>query len=197
MLSEGEASLGWRASGLRVKTRELIENFFALARAEDRPLRPIEFVRAQGRVPHDVLGTTYGVLTLISEKFRSVLQDSGFTGWATFPVAVVVDGSPLPGYHGLAVTGRCGAIDDDLSERVIVPPPVPGGAAMPHLRGLCWSPESWDGSDLFMAENYSGVFVVERVKQALEAAEITNVAFERLSEVERMWTADGNLLDSD
>lgn len=195
-LGEG-STLGPRSSGLRLRTSGLIDDPFALARGEERPSKPIEFVRAEGRVPHDLIGTTYAVLTLVSEKFRSVLEDHGFTEWTTFPVEIVVDGNALPGYEGLAVTGRCGAIDDDLSERVIVPPPVPGGAAMPHFRGLCWPPESWDGSDLFMAENYSGVFVVERVKDALEAAGITNVAFRRLSEVERMWKADGSLLDDE
>lgn len=113
----------------------------------------------------------------------------------TFPVRVALDGSrELQGYRGLAVTGRCGAIDDSLSAEILLPPPVPGGRAGRALRGLCFPPASWDGSDVFTAEDYAGAFVVNRVKEALEAARVTNVEFSRLSTLERTWRADGSPL---
>jgi hypothetical protein len=50
-------------------------------------------------------------------------------------VVVVTDGSERRDYVVLSVEGRSGPIDDALSERVTLPPPVPG-APGPGLRGL-------------------------------------------------------------
>lgn len=183
---------------LRVSSRELLRNDFALARGEERPSEPIEFVPAEGRIPGDLIGTTYATITLVSERFLDVLREHGFTGWTTFPARVFLgDGRELDGYHGLAVRGRCGAIDDSLSEKVTLPPPVAAGRARPGLRGLCFPPESWDGNDVFTAEGYAGAFVLERVKEALERADLTNVAFRRLSEIERVWRADRSVIQAD
>lgn len=194
-LSEGYEGLGPTGRALRVSSRELLKNDFALARGEDQPAEPTEFVRDEGRTPHDVVGTTHAMLILVSERFLGVLRQHGFTGWTTFPARIFLDdGSELQGYDGLAVTGRCGAIDDSLSEEVILPPPAPGGRARPGLRGLCFPPDSWDGSDIFTAEGYAGMFVVEAVKRALQKAGITNIDFRRLSEIERIWRADGRLV---
>jgi uncharacterized protein DUF1629 len=195
-LSEG-ATLGGRSSGLRVTPRGPLDNAFALVLGEERPAEPIEFVRSQGRIPYDLIGTTWAVVDLVSAKFRGVLEEHGFTGWTTFPVRIIVDDDQeaLHGYEGLAVTGRCGALDDSLSERVTLPPPVVGGREAAGLRGLCFPPDSWDGSDVFTHEGRAGVCVVERVKDALEHAGVTNVKFSRLSEIERTWKADGSLLD--
>jgi len=194
-LGEG-ATLGPRGSGLRLKTVERVDNVFALVLGEDRPAEPLELVRAEGRVPYDLIGTTYASLCLVSAKFQGVLKEHGFTGWTTFPVRIIDDDDgALRGYEGLAVTGRCGAIDDSLSERITLPPPVVGGCEAAALRGLCAPPDSWDGSDVFTAEGRADVFVVERVRDALEQAGVTNVKFSRLSEIERMWKADGTLLE--
>jgi hypothetical protein len=169
----GEA---FKRGALRVSSRELLHDEAKLTRAEERPSAPMEFIRAEGRRPYDLIGTTYASLKLVS------------TGWTTFPVTVLLeDGSELEDYEGLAVTGRCGSIDDSLSEEILLPPPVPGGQAGYGLRGLCFQPESWDGSDVFTAEGYAGIFVVERVKDALEQAHVTNVDLRRLSEIERRW----------
>jgi hypothetical protein len=195
MLGEGYEGLGPRARALRVRSRDLLENDFALARGEERPLEPIEFIRDQGGAPCDVVGTTYATLTLVSKRFLDALREHGFTGWTTFPVRIFLEkGSELEGYHGLAVTGRCGPIDDTLSEEIIVPPSVPGGRAGPGLRGLCFEPSSWDGSDVFTAAGYAGIFVVKAVKRVLEEVGITNVDFERLPEIERIWRADGSVI---
>jgi hypothetical protein len=194
-LSEGYEGLGPGGRALRVSSRELLHNDVAFARGEARPTEPIEFVRDEGRTPHDVVGTTYASLILVSERFLDVLREHRFSGWATFPVRVFLDeGTELDGYHGFAVIGRAGPIDDSLSEEVILPPPAPHGRARRGLRGACFPAESWDGSDVFACGESSAVTVTEAVKQALEEAEITNVAFKRLSEIERIWRADGSLL---
>jgi hypothetical protein len=180
-----------------VASREPVPNPFALARGEERPPEPIEFVGDEGRIPGDLIGTTYATLILVSQRLLKVLGQHHFTGWTSFPVRVFLDdGGELEGYHGFAVTGRCGAIDDSLSDEIVLPPPVPTGRAMPGLRGLCFPPESWDGSDVFTAEGYASPFVVERVKEALERTDVTNVEFRRLSEIERIWRADRSLTDA-
>lgn len=65
------------------------------------------------------------------------------------------------------------------------------------MRGLCFPPESWDGSDIFTAEGYAGIFAVEAVKEALEGAGVTNVDFRRLSEIERIWRADRSVIPAE
>jgi hypothetical protein len=95
-------------------------------------------------------------------------------------------GQTVPGYGGLAVTGRCGNLDDSMS--VQVPRIYPGGI-FPVLKGLLFDPASWDGSDFFMpAQRFSFVFVVEAVKKAFERAKIRNVKFTPLDQFERSWS---------
>jgi hypothetical protein len=194
-MDEGATLGANRSGGLRLKCRERIDNPFALARGEARPTRPLKFVPAEGRVPHDFIGTTNASVHLVSAKLQDVLDEHGFTGWTTFPVMVIDDdGAELPGYAGLAVTGRCGPIDDRLSERITLPPHFGGGPERRGLRGIYFRPDSWDGSDLFAPKDSASVYVVERVKDALAAAGVTNVQFERLSEFERTWRANGTPL---
>lgn len=54
-LGEGYEGLGPRGRALRVSSRELLHDDFALARGDDRPSEPIEFIRDEGRTPHDVV----------------------------------------------------------------------------------------------------------------------------------------------
>jgi Immunity protein family (Imm11) len=198
-LSEGREGLGPTNRALRVRSRRLLQNDLAIARAEHVPGEPIDFVRAEGHKPYDVIGTSYATLLLVSSRFRGVLRSHGFTGWTTFPVRIFLDdGDELDGYSGIAITGRCGPIDDNQSEKVTLPLPLPHGRARLGLRGLCFPPDTWDGSDLFTSEaGGAWIFVVERVKDALERAQLRNFEFERLSEIERSWRADGRLIESE
>jgi hypothetical protein len=196
-LHEGPEGLGYRTMALRADPPDslTLDEAAALHQGRLRPESPIEFVQHEGREPMDLLGTTIG-LTLISDAFHDVLSDASFSGWTTFPVRVVLDdGSELRGYHGLAITGRCGQIDDSLCEEVVLPPPVPGGRARRGIRGLCFRPESWDGSDLFAPPDSSYLWVGDTVRVAVERAGMTNVRFQRLSEIERIWRADGSLIE--
>jgi hypothetical protein len=196
-LGEGDEGLSHGGRALRVRSLDVLDSALGLARGEHVPSKPIEFVHDEGRKPQDMVGTTDGRPVLVSQRLIDVLRDHGFSGWRTFPVRLTLeDGTELRGYHGFSVTGRCGPIDDSLSDQVMLAPPVPGGEPAPGLRGLCFTPGSWDGSDIFTsAAGGAMIFVVERVKDALERAGITNVAFQRLSEIERIWRADGTLME--
>lgn len=196
LLGEGEAGLSSGGRALRVSSRDLLDDPAAIARAEVKVSAPITFVREEGSEAMDLVGTTYAVLFLVSDRFIRVLHQSRFTGWGTFSVDLEgVEGITPDGHRGFVVTGRCGPIMDELSQSVIVPPPVPGGRSSRQLRGLCFQPETWDGSDVFMPESGGWVFVVEEVKDALEAAGMTNVEFRRASDVHRAWRADGSVID--
>jgi hypothetical protein len=137
-------------------------------------------------------GTTLA-RNLVSARFVGVLNAHGFTGWRTFAVTIE-EPEEIPDYFVLGVTGRCGPIDDALSDRIIIPPPVPQGRPSPGLRGLCFAPETWDGSDIFLAENYNGHFVTTAVKDAIEVAGLANVELQCLADVERGWHIGGSLV---
>jgi hypothetical protein len=115
------------------------------------------------------------------------LREHDFTGWTTYPVELYDKaGQAVPGYHGLAVTGRTGPIDPDLSPVMTVPPPVPEGKAMPHRIGHRFWPETWDGSDLFSPEGTMLVLGVQEVRDALVEAKVTNVESRRITEIETL-----------
>jgi hypothetical protein len=155
-----------------------------LIRAEVQPANPIEVGRAMGSAePGDVIWTTHAIPIIISDSVVNLLRTHGFTGWSLYPVAVRnKQGKTVPGYSGLAVTGRCGDIDFSMSVKI---PRIRPAGIFPVLKGLLFDPASWDGSDFFMPARRSGhVFVVEKVKKAFEKAKIRNVSFEPLDQVE-------------
>jgi hypothetical protein len=155
----------------------------ALTRGEVELREPIRFAHDEGSRIKDHIGTTKALLHLVSDRFISALD--GFSGWRTYPVEVYdADGELIVGYHGLAVTGRSGPIDDELSPVMVLPPPVPRGAAMPHRIGIRFWPETWDGSDVFMPEERGWVLVTQAVRDALSDAKITGIELHRITEIE-------------
>jgi hypothetical protein len=128
---------------------------------------------------------------IVSPRFVEVLRAGDFSGWTTFPIGVIGRLSEeLREHRGLAVTGRSGPPDRSREERVVLPPPVPNGEAMPHRLGL--HPQDWDGSDLFVPEGTTHICVSERVRDAVARARLTGVEFTRLTEYVR---ADLDALD--
>jgi hypothetical protein len=157
---------------------------FSLTRAEMQPSHPVTVRWAMGSVkPGDVIWTTMGVVVIVSESVVQLLRAHGFTGWSLYDVSVRdKQGQLIPGYSGLAITGRCGKID--YTRTVVVPRVYPAGI-FPIGKGLLFEPESWDGSDLFMpADNFGYKFMVEGVKKAFERAKIRNVYFTPLDQFE-------------
>jgi hypothetical protein len=51
--------------------------------------------------------------------------------------------------------------------------------------GLFFDETSWDGSDLFQPQGTLFVLVRDSVRRALEEAKVRNVAFERITDIER------------
>jgi hypothetical protein len=157
---------------------------FGLTRAEMQPSHPITVEWAMGSAkPGDVIWTTMAVVVIVSDAVVQLLRSHGFTGWSLYDVSVRdKQGQLIPGYSGLAITGRCGKID--YTRTVVVPRVYPAGI-FPIGKGLLFDPESWDGSDLFMpAGNVGNKLMVERVKKAFEQAKIRNVSFTPLDQYE-------------
>jgi hypothetical protein len=170
----------------RVHALGEIPDPYALTRAEIEPESPLRFHHDQGSRLKDYIGTTWAVLHIVSERFVGALE--GFSGWRTYPVEIYGErGELIPNYHGLAVSGRCGPIDEDLSPVMVVPPPVPEGEAMPHRIGLRFWPETWDGSDLFCPDDGSAwTLFTQEVRDALVAAKVTGVDLDRITEIEQL-----------
>jgi hypothetical protein len=158
---------------------------FGLTRAEQHPAQAVNVSWAMGRAsPSEVIWTTMGTMVIIADSVVQLLRSHGFTGWSLYDVSVRdKQGQLIPGYRGLAVTGRCANIDN--SQSIEVPRIFPTGIS-PTWKGLFFDPASWDGSDLFMPTPSTGwKFVVEDVKKAFEQAKIRNVMFTPLEQIER------------
>lgn len=178
MGAEGERT------ALHVTPRGDVDDPIAIYRGELRPQWPIvfEFLRgASGSITRDLVSTGLTPMLLISDRVVELLRE--FTGWTTYPVEVYgKKGEPIPGYQGFAVTGRCGPIDDSQSEPQSCAPPVPQGRWSRKWFGLYFDQDSWDGADIFVPEGTGITVVVERVKEAMERAIVTNVVFRPLTE---------------
>src|SRR4051794_1389400 len=97
---------GSTPDAVRVKAEDDISDPYALTRGEVNPAEPLRFRWVEGSRPYDLIGTTWAVLDIVSERFVAVLRDAGFSGWSIYPVDLRDgDGTALRGYHGLAATG--------------------------------------------------------------------------------------------
>jgi hypothetical protein len=175
-----------------VRAVEQISDPNALTRGEVTPVGAVPFCRAEGNDLHDLIGTTYAVLDVVSDRAVRVLEEGEFTGWTTYAVEIrESDGATVGGYHGLAITGRCGPIDDSLSPIAVLPPPVPTCEAMPHRMGLLFAPETWDHSDLFTPEGTAFVLMTHAVRDAPVDAGVTNIDLTPLTDVQRLMLDEG------
>jgi hypothetical protein len=132
------------------------------------------------------VGTQRANVKFVSERIIAALRASKASGWATYPVRLEDEnGVEVTGYHGLIVTGRCGAIDNARSvqvEKVVTGNPK--GHA-PVWRGLYFAEESWDGSDIFRPAATGYIFATQKVRVALDGAKVTNLSFAALADFER------------
>lgn len=160
---------------------------YALLEGRLKPSHPPELRRSLGTLPRDLVLGTSVALYLLSSRAIEVLDRANFSGWTTYPADVSgALGGRLEGYAGLAVTGRCGPIRNELSKPILLPPPSPRGRSVWGWRGLYFEPNTWDGSDIFLAEGTAFVIVVARVKDVIERAQLSNFAFRPLTSIDRI-----------
>jgi len=169
---------------IQTKTRE---EDWALLRGELCSKKPVVIKWAMGGAPKDIIWTTSALPVVVSDRFIEILEEERFTGWSTYPVRVYgKDGKEIPGYRGLAITGRAGSIDESKSELVAYDPIAPEGKPFVNRKGLYFDPTTWDGSDLFLCGDCGFKFIRGDVKRALERAKIRNVSYTVTTAVEQL-----------
>lgn len=160
-----------------------IDSLDQIVRGEMQPVRPIEIYHAMGGRPFDFIWLTSVSKPIVSDRVVNLLCEGNFTGWATYPVTVYGEnGSVIPGYSGLAITGRCGPFDWTRGRREMRQ--MPGGL-FPYYVGHYFDAESWDDSDFFVSTSGDRtICAVERVKNVLARAKVRNVRWVRLTDAE-------------
>jgi len=155
-----------------------------LLRGEVQQEEPVVVTHAMGGKPTDFIWTTSVGSMIVHRRVLDIMENEDFTGWRPYAVQVIgKDGEEIPGYSGISITGRCGALDPDLSE--IFMKRFPAREA-PMYRGLYFHRETWDGSDFFcpITPGCTYKFITERVQQAFKKAKLRNVMMQRLDEIE-------------
>lgn len=154
-----------------------------LLRGELHPRHAVAIEHLMGGKPKDFIWTGSVQIVCVNDRVISLLETNDFTGWGTYSVQIVgKDGGPIPGYHGLSVTGRCGPLQDERSGRFMKEFPA---RTRERRLGVFFDESTWDGSDFFMSSDGKAYkFVHQRVKDCLEKAKVTNVRFERLDQIE-------------
>ena len=161
---------------LEKPSRERIKRLIEIHNSVNLPTQPVKVSVYLNEPTKDLLLSDMPGIYLISDKFVEVLRDNDFSGWCTYPVQIIFDdGKELRGYHGFAISGRCGSTS--YKEEFVKM------YSRDRRKGLIFEPQSWDGSDIFTGEEQKLTkFVTTEVKQALESAGITNVGFTNITE---------------
>jgi hypothetical protein len=174
-----------------IEEKGLVDDW-KLANASWRPARPIRFKQYMGRGLEDYITGGCVGYRFLSERAIRAFEAEGITGLSTYPVEIFnQEGVPVLGYQGVSVIGRCGPILNERSQRIIVPP-ISGarekglGKAQPGWRGIYFDPDTWDGSDIFLAEGTIAFYATDRVREVVEKHGLTNISFDPLSEIERL-----------
>ncbi|UJP65150.1 imm11 family protein [Mongoliitalea daihaiensis] len=146
---------------------------------------PIKFKHVSGKRHCDLVGTGWGVLFLISDRMKLILEENNLTGWKSFPVDIFDEtGDKIQNlYHGFSIVGRSGSIDYKKSE-VIERRLVSTGPLCKYYKGVYPDMDSWDGSDFFLPQNHWGIVITERVKKILTNHKLANIEFSNLADLE-------------
>lgn len=146
---------------------------------------PIVFKHVSGKKHCDLIGSGWGILYLISDRMKELLEKYNLTGWKCFPVEILdKKGEKIQEvYHGLSIVGRSGPIDYGKSF-LIEKRTIPNGPLSKYYKGLYFEMETWDGSDFFLVKNNWGTMVTKKAKDLLVEHKLTNLMFYNLAEME-------------
>lgn len=143
---------------------------------------PVTFKQKYGKKLTDILDTGWPSLYLISDRMKTILEDSQLTGWQTFPIKLYDEnGNEIPGYHGFSITGKCSPITYESCE-IIEKRMVPNGPICKFYKGM--SIEDWDGSDLFTPEGTYDTLISKKAADVLKKNKITNLNLINLADSE-------------
>ncbi|KAF0203981.1 MAG: hypothetical protein FD170_670 [Bacteroidetes bacterium] len=144
--------------------------------------KTVEFIVNTGSKNFDMLNSGFPGVFLISKRLVDLLRKCNATGWDSIPT--IIQGNEAIEYYLLTVTGRCSAIDYEMSESFLKAPFTTSGKSIEAKRGLYFDLKSWDGSDIFTPKESRFTFVTEKVKSLLLNSKVTNIAFENITKHE-------------
>ena len=157
---------------------------FNLAKGKNFLEEPIQFFPTKGNKATQVLWSEIVFLLCVSTKVVSLLQENKITGWSTYPAQDFDrSGILLPGYNGLSITGKECRRDRSQST-IIMKKNKLSGKPMRFYKGLYFIGSDWDGCDFFYVSSFGGIVVTKKVKELFSKANITNIEFISLPEVE-------------
>jgi hypothetical protein len=156
---------------------------------------PVWFKYDSGGEAEDVIYTQSILTYLVSEKIVSILEDSKFTGWSTYPINLYDEKlNNLTGYVGLSITGKASTVDKERSIREKLELPDVNNSKLYSQRvGVYFEEDEYDGSDFFTPSGSGMIIVSEGVVKAFEKNEVTNAKFIPCNEVTRFeWSEFGD-----
>ena len=114
---------------------------------------------------------------VVTDRVIEVLSDNNITGWKTYPVEVYdKNENYIGGYHGLTITGRCGAVKPSLAE------PWIDSHGINTFKGMPLDLDTWDGSDIFLLQGTSYAFLTRRAKEIMKKSKFTNIEYSDIAE---------------
>ena len=128
--------------------------------------------RDYGNKLRDVLGLS---LHLISDRFKNILNESGLTGWKSYPILLYdKKGRQIEGYNGFSITGRAGNIQKFDN------PPTELGYS-PKSSGCYFDFDAWDGSDIFLVlPGY--IIITKKFAEVLLNNKVSGIRLHRLTD---------------
>ncbi len=159
----------------KVLTEENVDGY-ALFYGKSAPPNPLRIGVFTGTRAGDFIQTGLMEIKCVSNRTVDCLREHGITGYELYPVEVSDrKGVIIPGYHGLAVTGRMGKLIASRSRIVEGEPLIPGGCPRKVRIGMELDDSKWDGSDICTLTGTCYVWVNEKVVQAVSSCSLTNM----------------------
>lgn len=155
------------------KANELIDS---LAYGEYDDIHPLIWKqdRNYGNKLRDVLYCSTS-LYLISDRFKSILNESGLTGWKSYPILLYdKKGSRIDGYSGFSITGRAGNMHKFDT------PPIELGYS-PKSTGYYFEFDELDGSDIFRVFPHH-IIITKRFAEVLLSHKVSGIDIDRLTD---------------
>lgn len=155
------------------KANELIDS---LAYGEYDDIHPLIWKqdRNYGNKLRDVLYCSTS-LYLISDRFKSILNESGLTGWKSYPILLYdKKGSRIDGYSGFSITGRAGNMHKFDT------PPIELGYS-PKSDGYYFEFDELDGSDIFRVFPHH-IIITKRFAEVLLNHKVSGIEIDRLTD---------------
>ncbi len=142
------------------------------------------FYIKKGSVWYDVLSTGFAGIYLFSEKVRMIISNYKITGCSFIPVIIDTgNGEKRFDYYFLTVIGKCGEIDNSLSQKTEVT--YKSGKTGYQYKGVIFDLATWDGSDFFSPSNRISTIITERTKMILDQNGISNIEYMPIGEIMR------------